>query len=290
MAGPEKARLRRATVAAVVALSLAACGGSDAERQESVELTHIHGLGRSDDGLYVATHNGLFEVAGEDIRPVGTAAHDLMGFTVAGPNDLLASGHPDLSVESLQVEGKPPLLGLIHSTDGETWESLSLLGEADFHSLVAAHDRVYGFDGTTGRFLVSEDGKDWESRASGLNIGDFAVSPDDAEVIVATTQGGVARSTDGGRAWKAISSSPLTLLSWTGDGLYGTTAGGEVAVSKDEGVSWDVVGRLPGPAEALYVDDGEIYVAVSDEGILRSSDGGRTFDVLVETSGGEAHE
>ena len=289
MARAGKPRLRRAAIA-VVALSLAACGGSDTARRQAAELTHIHGLGASGNGLYVATHNGLFEVADEQIRPVGTAAHDLMGFTVAGPNDLLASGHPDLRVDSLQIEGKPPLLGLVHSTDGVTWEPLSLLGEADFHSLVAAHDRVYGFDGTTGRFLVSEDRQDWETRAAGLGIWDFAVSPDDADVVVASTEDGVGRSTDGGRTWEAVSSTPLTLLGWTGDGLYATTTASDVAVSHDEGATWKVVGRLPGPAEALYVDDGELYVAVSDEGILRSSDGGTTFDVVAETSGGESHE
>ena len=291
MAGPAKARLRSVVVAVVAALSLAACGGtSDAQRRDAAELTHIHGLSASDDGLYVATHNGLFEVTGEEIRPVGTAAHDLMGFTVAGPQDLLASGHPDLRADSLQVEGKPPLLGLVHSTDGENWQPLSLLGEADFHSLVAAHDRVYGFDGTTGRFLVSQDRKNWDTRAVGLDIGDFAVSPDDADLVVAAVQDGVARSTDGGRTWKVISSTPLTLLHWTGTGLYGATAGGEVVVSKDEGLSWDVSGSLPGPVEALYLDGGDIYVAVSDEGILRSSDGGATFEVLVEATGGRAHE
>ena len=35
---------------------------------------------------------------------------------------------------------------------------------ADFHSLVAAHGDVYGCDSASGRFMVSSDGKEWETR------------------------------------------------------------------------------------------------------------------------------
>lgn len=57
-----------------------------------------------------------------------------MGFTIAGPQHFLGSGHPDLR------EKLPSRLGLIASTDnGQSWQQLSLLGKADFHALHAAH-------------------------------------------------------------------------------------------------------------------------------------------------------
>ena len=84
--------------------------------------------------------------------------------------------------QELRKPGSPPLLGLIESTTGgRTWKPLSLLGEADFHSLVAAHGKVYGYDSTGGRFLVSDDGKRWETRSE-IGIGTFAVDP--AEVTM----------------------------------------------------------------------------------------------------------
>ena len=272
---------------AVMALTLTACGEGAVEAEPSVtaaDLVHVHGLAERPDGLYVATHTGLFEVVGDRIRRVTDATHDLMGFTVAGPGDLLASGHPDPGVPSLQVEGKPPLLGLVRSSDGETWESLSLLGEADFHSLEAAHGRVYGFDGTTGRFMVTEDRTNWDIRGDGIGIIDFAVSPEDPHVIVATGQGGVGRSNDGGQTWALVADTEFTFLSWDNGELYAVAPDGQVAVSTDDGATWEARGALEGRPEALHARDGALYMALAEQGILRSADGGRTFEVLVDTS------
>lgn len=274
-------------VAVVAALASTACTQQQAAVENpptAADLVHVHGLDRSEEGLYVATHTGLFEIVGDQIRRVGQAAHDLMGFTVAGPGDLLASGHPDLRVEELLAEGRPPHLGLVHSADGETWQPLSLLGDADFHSLVAAHDRVYGFDSTGGRFMVSDDRRRWDVRAEQLGIIDFAVSPDDPETVVAAVEGGTARSEDGGRAWRVVGREPYLFLSWTADGLYGAAADGDVAQSEDGGETWQSRGRLPGAPEALHVGgDGVIYASVSASGIYRSVDGGAMFELLVRT-------
>lgn len=268
---------------ALTALVLSACGGSGAPSATAADLVHIHGLAESEDGLFVATHAGLFEVAGEDIRPVGDAAHDLMGFTVAGPDDLLASGHPNLSGQELQVSGKPPLLGLVQSADGATWEPLSLLGDADFHSLEAAHGKVYGFDGTSGQFMVTDDRTTWDARAKGIDIVDFAVSPDDPDLIVATTQAGAARSSDGGQTWENVAPEQFVFVSWSTQGLYGVTPEGEVARSEDEGQTWEPLARLQGEPGALLATDDAVYAAVAAQGIVRSSDGGDTFDLMVDT-------
>lgn len=75
-----------------------------------------------------------------------------MGFTVVGENRFLGSGHPDLRIDL------PPLLGLLVSTDsGRSWDPISLLDEADFHVLRSADERVYGYDSSNDRLLVSGD-------------------------------------------------------------------------------------------------------------------------------------
>jgi hypothetical protein len=106
---------------------------------------HVHGLGidPADNALFIATHTGLFRVGERDSKAVrvGGNHQDTMGFTVVGENRFLGSGHPDLRTDL------PPLLGLIESTDGgASWETISLLGEADFHVLRSADERVYGYD------------------------------------------------------------------------------------------------------------------------------------------------
>ena len=245
-------------------------------------VVHVHGLGvdPGDGVLYAATHSGLFRVPeqGRAAR-VANRAQDTMGFSIVGPGRFIGSGHPDFREDDV----RPPLLGLIESDDrGETWDRISLHGEADFHALHAAHGRVYGYDATSQTFMVSEDRKDWDRRSQ-LAMSDFAVDPTDPDTLLATTQDGVVRSTDGGRAWMPVAGAPtLVVLTWAEQGqLYGVTPDGTVQRSEDGGVTWAARGSVGGQPEAITVDvrDGRetLYVAASDRGILASTDQGRTF-------------
>ena len=243
-------------------------------------VVHVHGLGvdPADGQLYAATHSGLFRLPedGSEATRVANRYQDTMGFTVVGPNTFLASGHPDFR------EDNPPRLGLVESTDaGQSWQPLSLRGEADFHALHAAHGNVYGYEAGSGQFMVSPDRKTWESRSE-LPMRDFAVSPTDPDTVLATTQRGLVRSTDGGRTWTAIAAPPLAVLSWgAADSLHGIGPDGDVHHSADGGDSWTARGNAGGPPEAVTVDtvggDEVLYVAVSERGIVQSTDGGRTF-------------
>ncbi|MGH2500748.1 MAG: WD40/YVTN/BNR-like repeat-containing protein, partial [Candidatus Limnocylindria bacterium] len=126
---------------------------------------HVHGLGvnPADGALFIATHTGMYRVeAGErKAERVAERYQDTMGFTIVGPNRFLGSGHPDLN--EAREQNLPSLLGLIESTDsGESWKPISLLGEADFHVLRFADERVYGYDASNDRLLVSADrGRTW---------------------------------------------------------------------------------------------------------------------------------
>lgn len=89
-------------------------------------IVHVHGLdvGPEDGSLYVATHTGLLRAApGPEAERVRGYRHDLMGFSIVGPGDFIASGHPDMRDENLQRSGAPPLLGLVASRDqGASWD------------------------------------------------------------------------------------------------------------------------------------------------------------------------
>ena len=124
-------------------------------------LGHVHGLGTdpANGTLYAATHFGVFNLGKDGAGTVERVAdrwQDTMAFTVVGPNHFLASGHPD------QRENLPVHLGLIESTDAaQTWDPVSLLGKADFHTLESAGDLLYGYDSVTGRLMVTTDHLDW---------------------------------------------------------------------------------------------------------------------------------
>ncbi len=245
-------------------------------------VAHVHGLGinPANGDLYAASHLGLFRVpANGKAERVGRLVQDTMGFTVVGPDHFLASGHPDVKDNRLRKPGRSPLLGLVESTDGgQTWEPLPLLGEADFHSLVAAHGNVYGYDSTGGRFMVSADGTQWDTR-SRLAIGDFAVDPADADHLVASTERGLAQSGDGGRTWEPVDGPQVAFLSWGAEqGLWGVSPAGE-SYRRVDG-RWEPRQALVGEPQALLVTDDELYAAVTAgerTQIYVSSDGGRSW-------------
>ena len=247
---------------------------------------HVHGLGvnPADNALFIATHTGLYRVdEGErKAERVGERYQDTMGFTIVGPNRFLGSGHPDLN--EAQEKNLPSHLGLIESTDkGESWESISLLGEADFHVLRFAGDRVYGYDASNDRLLVSSDrGRGWDELEKPGPIVDLAVDPADGRrIVVATAAGleeGLFESRDGGESWDRISEA-VGLLAWP-DRLYLIAGGGQVFTSSDGGRQLEEQGEIGGEPAALVAEGPrELYVALHDGTIKRSIDAGATWTV-----------
>jgi hypothetical protein len=211
-----------------------------------------------------------------------------MGFSVVGPGRFIGSGHPD----SREDDIRPPLLGLIESEDaGVTWERLSLHGEADFHALSAAHDRIYGYDSTSGTFMVTEDKKEWDHRSRPPILG-FAADPADQDTVVATTPQGPVLSADGGRTWTPLAGAPpLAVVAWQkGVGLFGVAVDESVHRSDDGGRTWQETGLSGGEPEALTVDTAggaaRLHVAMSGKGVVVSADGGRTFKTRYAEAGG----
>jgi len=265
-------------VAAAIAAVVIWQTGRPGDSTQPVALTHIHGLGinPADGTLYVATHDGLYQLPADgQARLVGTGRQDTMGFTIAGPNQFLASGHP------APGQGGPPHLGLIESGDGGvTWTTRSLPGQADFHALRFRHNTVYGYNSTTGQLITSTDKVTWQTRAT-MSLRDFDVHPTDPETLLATTQSGLQRSSDGGTTWSAAGGPPLVLLAWEStDRLWGVTTSGEVLRSADGGTSWNPSGKITGQATAFAAHDGTLYASIHERGIFRSGDGGTTWAQL----------
>jgi hypothetical protein len=245
---------------------------------------HVHGLGidPADGALFIATHTGLFRVGEKDSSAVrvGDSYQDTMGFTVVGENRFLGSGHPDLRTDL------PPLLGLIESTDGgASWEPISLLGEADFHVLRSADERVYGYDSSGDRLMVSGDaGRTWEEVARPAPLLDLAADPTDSKHLVAASASnlsqGLYESRDGGENWASVAGE-VGLLAWpTPDRLFLVDGGGDVFLSSNGGGSFERRGSIGGqPAAFLGQDADELFVALHDGTIKRSTDGGGTWTV-----------
>ncbi|MFJ5708703.1 F510_1955 family glycosylhydrolase [Streptomyces sp. NPDC093105] len=287
-------RLPRAaavSAAALLSLSLAltACSRpADTGTEPASALSHIHGLGLHRGTLYVATHEGIHS-PGPGGAPVlvGDRRDDFMGFTVAPDGTFLAGGHP------APGSGGPSNLGLIASADtGRTWTEQSLGGEVDFHSLdTAPGGPVYGYDSTDGRLRVTHDLKTWEDRAD-LRALDIAVSPTAPDTVLATTETGVARSTDGGRTFAPATGQALAYVSWgAAAALYGVSPDGALFRSGDGGTAWTRIGTVPGGRpQALTAVDGRRLLVATRDGVYESGDAGRSFVRRMEVaSGSDGH-
>ncbi len=245
---------------------------------------HVHGLGINarDGSLYIATHTGLWRTAaGEtEAERVGNRMQDTMGFTVIGADRFLGSGHPDQ--QQFREEGLPPLLGLIESTDGgESWQPISLLGKADFHVLRSKGRRVYGFDATNERLMLSRDaGRTWTQRRPPAPLFDMAVDPSSRSHLIASGEAGLWKSTTEGRAW-SFEGEEVGHLAWPAPKrLYLVLPTGLVRRSADGGERWKTVGEVGGePAALLAQTAQELYVALHDGTVKRSADGGRTWAI-----------
>lgn len=290
--------------ALVVALSRGDKHSNPTAGPPSAAVGHIHGIGidPADGRLYIGAHQGVFLVDTDGIdvvdvvdgvegaygvdgvdgtvggvRPVGEDRFDTMGFTIAGPNQFLASGHPGIASD------RPPHLGLIESKDAAaTWTTLSLEGEADFHALESAGRRTWGADSIGGRLLTSNDAERWIPVANGQFI-DIAVDPTDAARTLATDPTGQLRAYTAAGDEQLVPDAPaLTYLDWpVPDELAGLAPDGTVYLSRDRGTTWQNTGTVPGRPSAFEVDTRAWYAA-SDTGLYTSTDHGDTWTPLFE--------
>ena len=245
---------------------------------------HVHGLGvnPADGSLFIATHTGMWRVpeGARKATRVGELYQDTMGFTIAGPNYFLGSGHPDIN--EAREKNLPSLLGLIESRDGgKTWKPISLLGEADFHVLRFAGERVYGYDSSNDRLLASRDrGRTWDELDRPGPLVDLAANPQNADQVLASTEAGLFRSNSGGRKWTGLAAR-VGLVAWPeGTTLYLVEGNGDISFSGDRGDSWIRRGNIGGEPAALFGRSAqELYVALHDGTIKRSADGGRSWTV-----------
>ena len=139
-----------------------------------------------------------------------------------------------------------------------------------------------GFAGpptSTGVYMTTDGGKTWSSSSSGLT--DPAVTAlwldqnNPTTLVAGTVNTGLFRSTDAGATWQATASLGLTTaLLQVGTSLYAGTGQG-IAVSQDEGATWNLiaptqvaVGSLSASGTYIYagLDDGHVMVQSTPAG------------------------
>lgn len=159
--------------------------------------------------------------------------------------------------------------------------------------LYAGTGESYPYDGLRGAgiFKTIDAGVTWNQLPSTANsnfyyVNRLAVSPVNSQILLACTQSGVWRSTDGGTSWTQTLSETSTDVEWNpADGSRVVVSGSQNGVywSTDAGVSWVAATGVPafGRVElalsrsapntiyaSVYQNNGDLY---------RSTDGGHTW-------------
>ncbi len=167
----------------------------------------------------------------------------------------------------------------------------------------AAHWTTEGRTRHTGGIYRQTAGDDrWERLRGGLpedaEVRAIAIHPRDPRVIYAGTQHGPYKSPDGGDTWKSLGFPDTDMAVWSlafdprnPDVLYAGTAPAAVYRSADGGGTWRRLDALKAPGRVkmsfpcrvtrLAIDPtypDEIYAALEVDGVLRSPDGGATWE------------
>lgn len=167
--------------------------------RDSVSLTHIHGLGFTNDGtqLIIPAHDGLMSYSEGRWQPMEGNKHDYMGFNLVD-NGFYSSGHP---APGSELENP---LGIVKSIDnGKTLELLDFQGVEDFHGMAVGYKThtIYAINSqpnlkmnTVGLYISRDETKTWNK--SGLNgltgdMSSIAAHPTDSETIAIGTSSGV---------------------------------------------------------------------------------------------------
>ncbi|GBD29848.1 hypothetical protein HRbin32_00940 [bacterium HR32] len=238
-------------------LAYQAMGGRVPAEVREIPGPHIHGLAVDPfepEAVWVGAHGGLLRLRKGRWERVGAHTYDLMGFLVhpRQPGVLLTSGHPG------PRDRRPNPLGVEVSRDGGlTWQPLALAGEADFHAMAQSPSDpnvLYGWNvtGRTGLYRSLDGGRRWTYLGEqGLDRLFFlTVHPRDPRLVYAGTIQGLLVSPNGGESWQPTAG-PLARVPVTALAFH------------------------PGDPQWAYA-----YAAASGLGLLRSSDGGRTWSSL----------
>ncbi|HLG69270.1 MAG TPA: glycosyl hydrolase [Chloroflexota bacterium] len=189
---------------------------------------------------------------------------------------------------------------------------LSVGGTAYTSSNAAAEELLFG--SVDGLFTLKRTGGSWQAERTalqGLHVSSLALEPQSGTLFAGTHNGGLLASRDGGRSWQrcaGIEQDEVYSLAVAHGRVYAGTEPAHLYVSEDAGQTWaDLAGlcQVPGTeawtfpapphvAHAKYIapdphDESVVYTCVEQGGLLRSTDGGRTFQLIFDAPAVDAH-
>jgi photosystem II stability/assembly factor-like uncharacterized protein len=158
-----------------------------------------------------------------------------------------------------------------------------------FKTLAASGDLILGVTDTNSILLASADqGATWTSLGHSYLTG-LTINPLNPKLILGVSPSGPALSRDGGKSFKVLASSPdIATASWGEGSILALDYTGTVYRTDDLGENWVVVGTADG-MPSLMTSSGHRVAVVAEGKLLESTDGGRTFNVILRGLDNSTH-
>ena len=248
-----------------------------------------HSLVAQGGAIYAARQSGLYRIP-----------------TEGDAQNLFRDWLPDQQMPALALaidDGGGFMLAGIHggvarsTNGGANWEAIQLRAPAPLVTcLAAAPDVADGgciLAGTfeDGVFRSTDGGATWQAVNHGLfdhSVYALALSPRFAEdgLVYAGTGSGIYASANGGRLWRDLTmpagdETVLSLALADCGALYAGTEAHGLLRSRDTGHIWETLLKTDGAVNAIAQADESQIVAQVDDCVLRSKDGGASWNELV---------
>ncbi len=285
---PHRLLLPLALALTIPLLATACATSSQDSAAKPPVLQHIHQLSFTEpEQLLIGSHDGVYATGMQagTVTLLGDVAFDAMGMTAQG-STVLVSGHPGANNHDAFAG---PHIGLVRHTPETGWEAVSLSGSTDFHilqSTPADPNLVIGVPSDRPVLLRSTDAGSTWAEGSPLNARDLSIDSVDPTLLAATTPDGVLVSHDAGTTFEPLAGAPLLFLiaadPTRAGGLVGIDQQGALWLgSAEAGASWATAGTVTGAAAALTVNGNGVIAVADDSGVATTSDGGKSWVVLV---------
>ncbi len=200
-----------------------------------------------------------------------------------------------------------PAAGIIKTTNGgKDWQGINTLkdqtGDLGGVSVsVLAFDprnaeRVFMSSYTGGMFRSENSGESWESILSRIQVYDFAISPDNSDVMYASgifdNNGRALVTKDGGKSWveiykEASTENAVRAIAINPSNSQEIVIGmssGNIIKSIDGGTNWKLLFNFEDRVNRIRFQNGNLYVLLRTKGLFVSTDVGQTFSPSLTAS------
>jgi len=247
------------------------------KKSEGIYNIWISSLAANNEQMFVGTYgSGLFKVENSSFKKISLGP-ELM-FII----DLKVSNN---QIYVLSSSWAPTLDAKFHYSydNGNSWLLVNNGFDTGGLQCIDVNNKYIYVGSWYGLFRMQINGNYWEKLTNGIpnNINISSIASSDSVVIVTNGTSEIYRSTDYGSSWQSMYVQNL----FSGTRIYSKNQGefylgsgqvNKLFKSSDYGITWQNL-NIPlfnSSIQSIYINKSELFVGLSDDGILISSDNG----------------